>query len=171
MTLDHSHDRCPPFENGRTHRTAARLAASQPIHVRRPTERSNISTRLNPGSAPGPNRKDLSSDCSKDICLPNISGANGCGPSLVRQTETPGLPNMLPLHDVKHPQPPKGRREFQCTRQQTPQEHPKGTRKATHKGQGIRPNRPSTSTLNKGIQSLKDLVEVRTDVIARPSRT
>ena len=83
MTLDHSHDRCPPL-----------------------TERSNISTRSNPGSAPRSNRKDLSSDCSKDICLPNISGANGCGPSLVRQgLGRPGLPNMLPLHDVKHPRP------------------------------------------------------------------
>ena len=85
MTLDHSHDRCPPL-----------------------TERSNISTRSNPGSAPESNRKDLSSDCSKDICLPNISGANGCGPSLVRQgLGRPDLPNMLPLHDVKHPQSPK----------------------------------------------------------------
>jgi hypothetical protein len=35
--------------------------------------------------------------------------------------ETPGLPNMLPLHDVKHPRPPKGHREFQFTGQQTPQ--------------------------------------------------
>jgi hypothetical protein len=33
-----------------------------------------------------PKKKDLSSDCSKDMfCLPSISGANGCGPSLVRQ--------------------------------------------------------------------------------------
>ena len=58
------------------------------------------------GSAPRDDRKDLSSDLIRRHCLPSTPGSTALrGRRWFAATLKSRSPNMLPLHDVKHPRP------------------------------------------------------------------
>jgi hypothetical protein len=57
---------------------------------------------------PASDRKDLSLDLSKDVCLPNAFSRKPLRGPLVTGTNRPGGPNALPLYDVKHPRSLQG---------------------------------------------------------------